>query len=491
MLRLSLLSRLMLMALALVIAAPLTATDAHAGRKIRLMYEPPDAAPALGAPVVVTLEDAREEKKGGTEPNLIAQERNNLGMPVGIFSGQGGTVDPPALVADWLVDVLEAAGYAAQLDPDEALPRVHIKLLSLWGDGMPVMGVVRHSFSVAFTLEVFAAGAAEPSWQAPFVADGKSTTVFMRFDDPFEAGFVRAFDQSSRLVLAAVATEAFQAALPGGNVEAAVAAGSEVGEQKDADGERKIGSTGVTEEDLPKGFTSWDPEVYGWGGKTMPAGFIWGGVGLGLLIGGDQLARHNALDEVGRVTQLAPVFSTMNSVAHLPYTKPDPGPGPVVKGLLGEYMFEYGVHITVPSFTVTIATVIAASTGADIQTVKAVMGLSSLSYLVPGIAMVARFRLFPPELALLQNQTEDAYLHLPAGITTLAIGGVDIAIGVLSGVVGVLYAANVITASPTEKGLLPEIGGRGGRRANSAFYLVPTVAPTLDGGVSLGLHGAW
>lgn len=487
--------RMLLAALIAAITVPLFASDAHAGRKVRLMYEPPDPAAELATPVVVTFEDAREEKKGGKEPNLIAQERNNMGMPIGIFSGAGKTADPPEVVPAWLVDVLEAAGYAARTEPDPSLPRVHIKLGAMWGDGQPIMGVVRHTFWFNFHLSVFPPGSDEPSWtrEAPFTADGKSTTVMMRFDDPFEAGFVRAFDQATRLVLDTIATDAFQEALPGGDVEAAKAAVAEVGQQTDASGERKVGSTGVTKEDLPKGFEDWDPEVYGWGGKSTPAGFVFGAVGIGLTIGGDQLARHTALTDVQRVGSLPPVLSTQNSVAHIPYTSPDPGPAPVIKGLLGEFMYIYGVHMGVPSLAITIPTFIVATTGADIQTVKAVMGFASLSYLVPGIMMLSRFRLFPPEYALLQSQTQDAYLHIPAGVTTLAIGGVDVVLGIASGVFGALYASGALKASPTEKGLFPVVGGRGGRlkNAEAMMWLTPHVTPTLDGGVRVGLTGVW
>ena len=159
---------------------------------------------------------------------------------------------------------------------------------------------------------------------------------------------------------------------------------------------------------------------------------------------------------------------------------------------MGEYMFQFGVHITVPSLGGTIPTIIAASTGADIQTVKAVMGIASMpSFLVPGITLLSRFRLFPPEFAKLQNQTEDAYLHMAAGVTNLAIGIIDVAVGGVTGVVGILYAADVIKASPTEKGLLPVVGGRGGRLKNAAArtIIVPIAAPTADGGVAFGLVG--
>ena len=484
--------RLVLAALAACLILALTPDSAEAGRKVRLMYEPPQAAPALSTAVNVTFVDAREEKKGGKEPNLIAQERNNMGMPSGIHSGKQGTMDPPTLLPSWGVDVLKAAGYDARVGEDASLPTVQLTLRSLWGDGMPVMGVVRHKFWLHVDVAVLPAGGGEPTWTSTFAGDGGTTTVMMRFDDPFETGFVRAFDQAAKGFLAAIATDAFQAALPGGDLEAAATASSEQGVQKDASGERKVGSTGVTAEDLPKGFEGWDPEVYGWGGKDMPAGFVFGGVGIGLIIGGDQLARDTALNDVQRVASLPAVFSTLNSLNHLPYTSPDPGAGPVAKGVAGELMFQFGIHMTVPSLGATIPTLIAAGTGNDIQTVKAVMGIASMpSFLVPGITMLNRFRLFPPEFSKLQNQTEDAYLHMGAGIFNLAIGLVDVVVGGVTGVVGILYAADVIKASPTERGLMPVVGGRGGRlkNAEARMLILPFAAPTDDGGGTVGIVG--
>lgn len=487
--------RILVAVLAALFVTSLVPSEAYAGRKVRLMYEPPDPAAELSTPVKVTFEDAREEKKGGNEPDLIAQERNNLGMPVGIFSGAQKTADPPEVVPLWLVDVLKAAGYDAQVAGTEGADSkalvAHIRLDALWGDGQPIMGVVRHSFSFAFTLQIKDRGGAV-LWEQPYHASGKATTVMMRFDDPFEAGFVRAFDEASKAVLLSVGTDAFQEALPGGDVEAAAAAVEEVGEQSDGSGERKVGSTGVTAEDLPRGYESWDPEVYGWGGKLVAGGFVAGGVGLGLLIAGDQVSRANATNNLG-VTGLAPVLSTLDSVAHIPYTKPKPTVESAVVGMVGEYMFQYGVHITAPSFGQTIPTLIAAASGADIQTTKAVMGFAGLSYLVPGIVHLSRFRLFPPVYDLMDaDDSIDAWLHVPAGITTVAIGAVDIGLATASTIMGVLYASGAVKASPTEKGLFPVIGGRGGRLKNAeALRMVPTMGVGMDGRVTFGLVGTW
>ncbi len=486
--------RITLAAAAASLFIGLMPNEAEAGRKVRLMYEPPEPAAALSTAVAVTFVEARAPKKGGMEANLIAQERNNMGMPLGIFSGKQDTMDPPALVPAWAVDVLKAAGYDARAGEDASLPTIQLTLHSLWGDGQPIMGVTRHSFSLHIEMSLLPAGGGDPLWTTVFSGDGGTTTVMMRFDDPFETGFVRVFDQATKNFLAAIASDEFQAALPGGDLEAAATASSEVGVQHEEGGERKVGSTGVKAEDLPAAFSKWDPEVYGWGGKNIPAGFIFGGVGIGLIIGGDLLSRDTALNDVQRVTTLPEVMSTMNSLNHLTYTDPDPGPGPVVKGLVGEWMFQFGLHTTLPVFGSAIPTLIAAGTGADIQTTKAVMGIASMpSFLVPGITMLNRFRLFPPEFALMDAGTEDTWLHVATGITNLAIGIVDVAMGTVSGVFGILYAADVIKASPTEPGLFPVVGGRGGRLKNAAarVIVIPMAAPTDNGGVTFGFVGVF
>lgn len=155
-------------------------------------------------------------------------------------------------------------------------------------------------------------------------------------------------------------------------------------------------------------------------------------------------------------------------------------------------MFQFGLHTTLPALGAMVPTLIAAGTGADIQTVKAVLGIASMpSFLVPGITMLNRFRLFPPEWQKLNDGTEDAWLHVAGGVTNLAIGVIDVAMGGVMGVLGVLYAANVIKASPTEKGILPTPGGRGGRLENASakVIIIPMATPNDDGGVTFGFAG--
>ncbi len=184
------LNRILIALMVALVTAVALPSSAEAGRKVRLMYEPPVAASG-GPAVAVTFEDAREEKKGGKEPHLIAQERNQYGMPLGIFSGGSGTADPPEVVPAWVADVLRSAGYDARVGEDASLPRVHVTLNSVWGDGANIMGVERHTFTLDVEFSVFPAGAAEAVHTFPVSAKSGVTTVIMRFNDKFEAGFVR------------------------------------------------------------------------------------------------------------------------------------------------------------------------------------------------------------------------------------------------------------------------------------------------------------
>ncbi len=314
-------------ALALVFLAP---TSAEAGRKVRLMYEAP-IADSGGPAVAVTFQNAREEKKGGAELPLIAQERGSYGIPSGIFSGAMKTDHADVVVANWAADVLRAGGYDAKVGEDASLPRVHVQLTKLWGDGMgPHL-----QFGFSANLQVFAVGGSEPVWEGGVQASQGVQNV-IRMSDPFEDGFSQAFAEGTKALLALMLTPEFQAALPGanaeaianaesifGNREATIAADKEMAGEEgasaaSADGHR----TNCTEDgELPKGWETFDYDVYCWGGKSLIGSYIMGGVGVGLTIAGDQIARNNT--ERHRGITLPVVFSTLSSVQHIPDSGPD------------------------------------------------------------------------------------------------------------------------------------------------------------------------
>ncbi len=476
-----------------LLALSLLCAGTAEARAVRLMYEAP-AASEGGPAVIVTFEEQREEKKGGKDPTVIANERGGYGIPTAVRSGKGGTGHAADVVPDWAVDVLKSAGYAASGgEADAQTARLHLILRKLWGDQIPIPGGSRSQFSFLVELQLFAPGAAEPSWTSAVQASGGTTTVMMRFDDPAENGFVRTFDEATKSFVKLMASAEFQAILPG-DVAAAQAASENLGAKPALDAKSKEeppegDGVATTAADLPKGFESWDPGTYQWTGKNVAEGFVWGGIGAGLFIAGDQWSRAVAIEHGGLATPL-PIGHAFSSVAHIPKSTPDPGAEWAVQAYVSDIMFSYGVHMFVPSLGMTVPTLIAASTGADVQTSKAVMGLASIPSFVPGgVAMVHRFHtLFRPVWDAHQLNS-DSWHHFGPGLITLVIGVVDIAVGGVHGVLGVLYASGAVTARADEKGLLP--GATDGRRGlqNSAS-IVPMITPT-DGGLSFGVAGTF
>jgi hypothetical protein len=454
---------------------------------------------------VVSFEDAREEKNGGKDPTLVANERGSYGIPTPVKSGKAGTKHAPELVPAWASDVLRSAGYAPTPDADSALPRVHLVLKKLWGDQIPIPGgITRSNFWIDLQVQVFAAGSDKPSFVRDFRAEGGNTTVMVRFDDPAENGFVRLFDDATKQLVTLMGTPEWAEAVPGGDASLAATAAENLGPKQAA----KSGEAGAadapddsvttTAEDLPKQFASWDPAVYQWGGKSLPLGFIAGGIGVGLTIGGDQWARSLAVKRTG-ISTYPKAFYLQGSTDHIYQTDNDPylaaGDDPpvpeVVQGYVSDIMYTYGVHMTVVSFGQTIATLVPAAAGADLQTVKAVMGFSGAATYIPtAVFLLQRFGTqFAPQWALNQAQS-DRWHHLGPGLFPLVMGVFDIAFGTINGVFGGLYASGVLTARADEKGLFaPPTAGR--RGLQNQAWMVPVLTPTADGGLSFGIVGRY
>ncbi len=495
--------------LPLAAALSMLAPAAHAGRSVRLMYEAP-AATTGGPAVVVTYEQQREADKGGEDPTLIANERGSYNIPLAVRSGKQNTGHAEDVVPNWLVDVLKSAGYDARRGEPDGGPRVHAVLKKMWGDQIPFPGGARHQFNLQIEIQVFPAGATEPAWRSDVQSTGGTTTVVVRFDDPVESGFVRAFDEATTALVELMAGGDFQAALPGGNPEAALAAAQALGTEGGGGGSGGTASADVSEgasgggdgvtmtaDALPKGFESWDPGTYQWvslpegdAPKQMIVGFVVGGIGAGLFIAGDQWATDLARTRAN-VTTLAPAGATLSSVAHIPLSRPNPDAAWIAQAAVSEVMFTYGMQMFVPTLGITVPTLVAGATGADIQTTKAVMGIASFpSYYATGFAMLGRFgNQFAPHWAA-HPVTQDRWVHVGTGLFPLVMGVVDIAVGTVQGVVGVLYAFDVLTARADERGLIasPTDGRRGLK--NSAAWAVPIVAPT-EQGLTFGITGGF
>lgn len=477
---------------------------AHAGRKVRLMYEPPIAASG-GPAVAVTFENQRPAKQGGIELELIAQERGSYGVPVGIFSGKSKTDHADAVVPAWAADVLRSAGYDATPGGNAELPRVHVRLNQLWGDGFGP----RLQFSFGAVIEVYPVGATEPAWTKS-VAVNSGVTTIVALHDPYELGFQRVFELAAKSFLGEIATDEFQAALPGGDLEAVASAAAILGdreataqaaaEERAVDqaegategGDSTDGTSDTKVEPLPAGFETWDRDVYRWGGKSFIGSYVMGGVGVGLLIGGDQWARATA--GTYRGLTLPVVGSTFQSVAHIPDSGPDDiDVGNAVQGLASELMFVYGLQTVVPVFGAIVPSHIVAATGVDIQTAKAFGGIISLPAMAPaGITHLVRFgQLYVPQLEQRNADGDnERILHVPMAVVSLAGGIVDLVVAGVQFAFGVAYATGKITADPNEKGIVPTPQMQTGRMRNTGEVRF-IVAPTTDGGLAFGLYGTF
>ena len=155
------------------------------------------------------------------------------------------------------------------------------------------------------------------------------------------------------------------------------------------------------QEAQPNGFQTWHPDVYEWSDEKATIGtYVFAGISAGMFVAGDQLNRKWAIDD-GGVTGLPTVGASFRTARHIPIRPNTLSTGDeagwVVKSYVTEYVFVFGIQGFVPSLGAAIPTHIAAATGADLQTVKAVLGISSLPAFMPaGIANLARFgQLYP------------------------------------------------------------------------------------------------
>lgn len=208
------------------------------------MYQAPViASEPTGPAVSITVENLREEKKGGKELSLIGNERGSYGIPTGVNSGAKKTLHADAVMAAFAADCLQAAGYKATATADPANARLHIKLATLWSEMIPIPMAPRYETWIKATFQLTPAGGTAPAWEKELSANGGTTTIILRFNDPIEAGFLRSFDELGTVFLNEIASDAFQTALPGGNKDAALAAiltlGKEYREDKKA--EKKAG----------------------------------------------------------------------------------------------------------------------------------------------------------------------------------------------------------------------------------------------------------
>lgn len=470
---------------------------AQAGRSARLVYQAPAVASEPGGPAVaVVVEDLRPPKKGGDKPALIGNERGSYGIPTAVMAGKGGTQEPASVVGLWATDCLRAAGYQARVGVDPSLPTLRIQLQTLWSEQIPMGVASRHETWITATVAVLPAGGTAPAWERQFSSNGGTTTVMLRFDDPVEAGFLRAFDEITRSFLGAVAGPEFQGALPGGNAESAVAAAETLGAKPtagaatgggaatEAAGPKVSGGPSTAAGTPPKPFNTWDMDVYTWGGRDTIGAFVFGGVAVGLLAAGDQWGRSVAATHYG----VSDFGGLLRDGRHFTTTNGDPPVPPIAQAYVSEIFFDLGMQGVVPVFGSMVPSLVAATSGSDLRTVKAVTGLAAMpSLMVTGFAHLGRFQNnYATRLAALQGGAPE-WLILAPSVISIASGVADIAVGAVQGVLGILYAAKVLEVDTTP-GLMPPTQNRAGLQNVRAAWLL---VPTADGGASIALVGTF
>ncbi len=242
--------------------------------------------------------------------------------------------------------------------------------------------------------------------------------------------------------------------------------------------------------DRPGAFSSWDDEVYDWAEPTLAGSFIFGGVSIGMLIAFDQASRSLAIahGSVGR----PPVMSNLVSADHIPHGKPGDFDGKwLAQSYIYEYFFVFGMQGTVPMWGSLIPTLIAAGTGADLQTVKTVGCFAGgISMIATGVANMTRWRrLYIPEWQSHQVN-EDGIAFVVPGIVTMFAGFADLAVAAVLMVYGVAYATGQRTAT-TEPGLFPVPGAARAGSSRPTLAWRPTLGSDGAGGLVVGISGVF
>ncbi len=239
------------------------------------------------------------------------------------------------------------------------------------------------------------------------------------------------------------------------------------------------------EQKIPKGYESWDPEVAAWGWKGPIEGIVWGSIGFGLLVAGDQINREVAEEQGFTRT---PVMSSLTTVDHIPRgTFADIPVEWGVRSYVGEYMFTVGLQAIVPSLGTMIPSAIAGASGVDLQTAKAVGCFSmALSFIPTGVTHLARWAgLYVPQWQLHQ-QDEQGIAYVIPGVISMALTFVNFGMGGVALVWGLLYATEWEMAGP-EPGLFPMPSGD----EIPDSPPIPMITTDGNGGVLFGWQGVF
>jgi hypothetical protein len=186
------------------------------------------------------------------------------------------------------------------------------------------------------------------------------------------------------------------------------------------------------------------------------------------------------------------VFSNLATVDHIPHGKPGEFDGGwLAQSYIYEYFFVFGMQGTVPMWGSLIPTLIAAGSGADLQTVKTVGCFAGgISMIVTGTAQMTRWRrLYVPEWASHQIN-EDGIAFVIPGIVSMFAGFADLAVAAVLMVYGLAYATGQRVAT-TEPGLFPTPGASRAGSRGPTFAWRPTLGSDGAGGLVFGISGVF
>ena len=193
-------------------------------------------------------------------------------------------------------------------------------------------------------------------------------------------------------------------------------------------------------------WKSWDPAVYGWAKTRAGGNFTVGGIGLGLLIAGDQIATLAATNQGVRGRSSA--LSSFITVNHLPLgTAEETFGSDWALGYFGEFFFSAGLIMTVPGLLGPIPHLVLATLGQDLRTVKAAAGIGGgAAFLASGVVALVRLHwLYSQEWENQQFGGERFHFIIP-GAVNLVAGIGALSFGVLDLLSGVLYATGAVEA---------------------------------------------
>jgi hypothetical protein len=164
---------------------------AATGCSMKLPYHTPLPAASMRGAVQLSVEDSREEDRGGDDSHNVGVVRNGYGMPFDVDADDDR--DPVDVIGDLVADSLRAAGF--EVTADAAAPLLVVYFDELWCDGM-----MHYRVNVRLRLGLAAGPGAEYAWTLT-VEHNEGTTLMAsmaELDEAYEKALDAAIDDLVR-----------------------------------------------------------------------------------------------------------------------------------------------------------------------------------------------------------------------------------------------------------------------------------------------------